>query len=162
MFALARLGKAHESNFETSRQIKLWLESIIYLPRWIYLFWDSQNSRMCAKSAPSIITKSCHSLQFIAISRRSVNSSMNLLFASYLHVIMKGFISLQNSAPDKNSPFWVVSEHLMLFITQIHAGAFANYVSQISDGAPWFAGALSGRLPHVLVKSAPGENYCML
>ncbi len=80
---------------------------------------------------------------------------MNLLFTSYLHVvIMRGFTSWQNSAPDKNSTFWVVSEHLTLSITQIHTGAFAKYVSRISDGAPWFPGALSGRLPHLLVKSA--------
>ncbi len=28
-------------------------------------------------------------------------------------------------------------------------------MSAISDGAPWFPGALSGRLPHLLVKFAP-------
>ncbi len=72
---------------------------------------------------------------------------------------MRGFTSLQNSAPDKNSPFWEASEHLMLSITQIHTGAFAKYVSRISDGAPWYPGALSGRLPGLLVKSAPGRWY---
>ncbi len=35
-------------------------------------------------------------------------------------------------------------------------GQRCKYVSAISDGAPWFPGALSGRLPRLLVKSAPG------
>ncbi len=109
----------------------------------------------CAQSAPSIITKSCHSLQFIVISRCSVNK-LSAQWISYQHVvIMRGFTSLQNSAPDKNSPFWVVGEHLTLSITQIHTGAFAKYVLRRSDGAPETPGALSDRLLRLLVKSAP-------
>ncbi len=105
--------------------------------------------------APSIITKSCHSLQFIVISQCSVNK-LSAQWISYLHVvIMRGFTSLQNSAPDKNSPFWVVGEHLTLSITQIHTGAFAKYVLRISNGAPETPGALSDRLLRLLVKSAP-------
>ncbi len=45
-----------ESYFETSRSVR-----------------ESKKLRMRATSAPSIITKSCHSLQLIAISRHSIN-----------------------------------------------------------------------------------------
>ncbi len=87
---------------------------------------------------------------------RQLKQLRSVKITSYLHVvIMREFTSLQNSAPDKNSLFWVVSEHLTLSITQIHTSAFAKYVSQISDRAPWFPWALSGRLPRLLVKSAP-------
>ncbi len=89
---------------------------------------------------------------FLFLFAFSILSQLFLIWGctSYLHVvIMRGFTSLQNSAPDKNSPFWALSEHLTLSITQIHTGAFAKYVSQISDGAPWFPGALSGRLPPI-------------
>ncbi len=65
---------------------------------------------------------------------------------------MRGFTSLQNSAPEKNSQFWVVRE-LTLSITQIHTDAFAKCVSRISDGAPGSPGALSDRLPRLLVKT---------
>ncbi len=116
---------------------------------------QSKHIRMRAKSALSIITKSCHSLQFIVISQCSVNK-LSAQWISYLHVvIMRGFTSLQNSAPDKNSPFWVVGEHLTLSITQIHTGAFSKYVLRISNGAPETPGALSDRLLCLLVKSAP-------
>ncbi len=71
---------------------------------------QSKQLRMHTKSALSIITKSCHSLQFIAISRRSV-IKLSAQWISYLHFIvkMREFTSLQNPAPDKNSQFWVVS-----------------------------------------------------
>ncbi len=36
--------------------------------------------------------------------------------------------------------------------------AFVKYVLRISDGAPWFPGTLSGRLPHLLVKPAPAPT----
>ncbi len=113
-----------------TNKIMTW-NTIISLLRWIYLFWDSQNSLECA---PSIIIIAV--THFIAISRRSVNK-LSAQLISYLHVvIMRGFTSLQNSAPDKNSPFWAVSEHLTLSITQTHTDAFAKYVSPTSDGAP--------------------------
>ncbi len=58
-------------------------------------------------------TLQAHSLQFIVISHCSVNKlhcTTNLLFTSYLHfVIMRGFLSWQNSAFDKNLAFCVVS-----------------------------------------------------
>ncbi len=96
---------------------------------------QSKQLRMRTKSAQSIITKSCHSLQFIAISQRSVNK-LSAQLISYLHlilyvVIMRKFTSLQNSAPDKNSPFWVVSEHLTPSITKIPTGAFAKCFANI-------------------------------
>ncbi len=115
---------------------------------------QSKQLRMRTKSAQSIITKSCHSLQFIAISQRSVNK-LSAQLISYLHlilyvVIMTKFTSLQNSAPDKNSPFWVVSEHLTLSITKIPTGAFAKCFANIRRH-PLKPGALSSCLPCLLV-----------
>ncbi len=67
---------------------------------------------------PLIIFKSCHSLQFIAISQSSVIINEALYTAqriSYLHpvytlfVITRGLVSLNNSAMNKTPVFWAVS-----------------------------------------------------
>ncbi len=48
------------------------------------------------------------------------------------------FESQSNAISYHPHPFTpnVVNEHLTLSITQMHTGAFAKYVSRISDGAP--------------------------
>ncbi len=66
---------------------------------------------------------------------------MNHLFTSYLHMFtMRGFASLQNAAPDKNSAFWAVSEHFTLSIyTMQH---LPNMFRQYQMGPPDSPGPL--------------------
>ncbi len=64
--------------------------TILPLLRWISLFWDSQTviySLECVQRAlPHIIAKSCHSLQFIEISRRSINKLSALHNQSLIYI----------------------------------------------------------------------------
>ncbi len=77
---------------------------------------------------------------------------MNLLFTSYLHVvIMRGFTSWQKLAVLSDEWTFDALHNTNTYWCTCQVG----YVLGISDGAPWFTGALSGRLPRLLVKSTP-------
>ncbi len=64
---------------------------------------------------------------------------------------------------------WILSETLLVTAFKKSADMSVNdyidqrckYVSPISDGAPWFHGALSSRLPRLLVTSAPCVCVCV-
>ncbi len=87
---------------------------------------------------------------------------MNLLFTSYLHFVNNEMI------PDLAELSTWQKHGILIGVTAFKKSADMSVngyidqrckcVSPISDGAPWFHGALSGRLPRLLVKSDPADG----
>ncbi len=88
---------------------------------------------------------------------------MNLLFTSHLHCYNERIPELAGlSKLGILSGEWILNETpLVIAINKLEDMSVigyivqrCKYVSAVSDGAPWFPGAL-GRIPRLLVKSAP-------
>ncbi len=88
---------------------------------------------------PLIIFKSCHSLQFIAISLSSIiiNEALHTaqrIFYVYpvytLFVIMRGFVSLHNSAMNITPEFWAVSGFWLTLHSRNQHTVCLRYITQ--------------------------------